>query len=96
MPELIVPDNPKTGVIRACRYDPDLNPTYQEWARHYGVGVLPARPGKPKDKAKVENGVLVAANAAGDMGGDKATKAALKAVLLELAPPVGKSAKLLR
>jgi len=60
VPELIVPDNPKTGVIRACRYDPDLNPTYQEWARHYGVGVLPARPGKPKDKAKVENGVLVA------------------------------------
>jgi transposase len=60
VPELVVPDNAKTGVIRACRYDPDLNPTYQEWARHYGVGVLPARPYKPRDKAKVENGVLVA------------------------------------
>lgn len=59
-PELVVPDNPKTGVIRACRYDPDLNPTYQEWAKHYGVGVLPARVRKPRDKAKVESGVLVA------------------------------------
>ena len=59
-PELVVPDNPKTGVTRACRYDPDLNPTYQQWALHYGVGVLPARPRKPRDKAKVECGVLVA------------------------------------
>jgi transposase len=45
----VVPDNPKTGVTRACRYDPDLNPTYQEMARHYGVGVLPARPRQPRD-----------------------------------------------
>lgn len=59
-PELVVPDNPKTGVTRACRYDPDLNPTYQQWALHYSVGVLPARPRKPRDKAKVECGVLVA------------------------------------
>ncbi len=58
--ELVVPDNPKTAVTRACRYDPDLNPTYQQWALHYGVGVLPARPRKPRDKAKVESGVLVA------------------------------------
>jgi transposase len=57
---LVVPDNPKTGVTRACRYDPDLNPTYQEMARHYGVGVLPARPRKPRDKAKVEVGVQIA------------------------------------
>jgi transposase len=57
--KLIVPDNAKTGVSRACRYDPDLNPTYQQMAMHYGVGVVPARPYKPRDKAKVESGVLV-------------------------------------
>jgi transposase len=56
---LIVPDNAKTGVNKACRYDPDLNPTYQEMALHYGVGVVPARPYKPRDKAKVESGVLL-------------------------------------
>lgn len=38
-PALVVPDNTKTGVTKACRYDPDLNPTYQELAAHYGVGV---------------------------------------------------------
>src|SRR6266436_5827999 len=43
-PRLIVPDNPRTGVDRACRYEPDLNRTYQEMAAHYGVAVLPARP----------------------------------------------------
>lgn len=59
MPKLIIPDNAKTGVTRACRYDPDLNPTYQQMAMHYGVGVVPARPRKPRDKAKVESGVLV-------------------------------------
>lgn len=59
VPSLIVPDNTKTGVIRACRYDPDLNPTYQEMALHYGAGVVPARPYKPRDKAKVESGVQV-------------------------------------
>jgi transposase len=59
VPKLVVPDNLKTGVTRACRYDPDLNPTYQEWALHYGVGVVPARPYKPRDKAKVESGVQV-------------------------------------
>jgi len=59
VPALIVPDNTKTGVIKACRYDPDLNPTYQEMALHYGAGVVPARPYKPRDKAKVESGVQV-------------------------------------
>jgi transposase len=53
----VVPDNTKTGVTKACRYDPDLNPTYQEMAMHHGVGVVPARPYKPRDKAKVESGV---------------------------------------
>jgi transposase len=59
VPKLIIPDNTRTGVSRACRYDPDLNPTYQEMALHYGVGVVPARPYKPRDKAKVESGVLI-------------------------------------
>jgi transposase len=44
VPSLIVPDNARTGVTRACRYDPDLNPTYQEMAMLYGVGVVPAPP----------------------------------------------------
>jgi transposase len=59
VPKLLVPDNAKTGVTKACRYDPDLNPTYQEMAMHYDVGVVPARPYKPRDKAKVESGVLL-------------------------------------
>jgi len=54
VPQLSIPDNTKTGVTKACRYDPDLNPTYQEFAMHYGMGVLPTRPYKPRDKAKVE------------------------------------------
>jgi transposase len=53
VPKLVVPDNARTGVSRACRYEPDLNPAYQEMARHYGIGVLPARPYKPRDKAYV-------------------------------------------
>ncbi|BAD40282.1 transposase-like protein [Symbiobacterium thermophilum IAM 14863] len=59
VPEIIVPDNPKAGVTRACRYEPDLNPAYQEMAAHYGAAVIPARPRSPRDKAKVENAVLV-------------------------------------
>jgi transposase len=59
-PEVLVPDNLKAGVHSPDRYEPDLNPTYQEFARHYGVAVVPARVRKPKDKAKVESGVQVA------------------------------------
>jgi len=59
VPEIAVPDNPKTGVRKACRYEPDLNRTYQEMAAHYGIAVVPARPAKPRDKAKVEAAVLV-------------------------------------
>jgi len=58
-PEILVPDNLKSGVTRACRYEPDLNRTYEEMATHYGVAVIPARRMKPRDKAKVESGVLV-------------------------------------
>src|SRR6266513_5322927 len=60
VPRLLVPDNTRTGVSRACRYDPDLNTTYQEMAMHYRVGVVPARPYRARDKAKVEVGVQVA------------------------------------
>ena len=59
VPQLVVPDNLKSGVNKACIYDPDINRTYQELSQHYGFGVLPARPVKPKDKAKVENGVQI-------------------------------------
>src|ERR1700722_4374619 len=59
LPMLVIPDNPRTGVTRACRYEPDLNPTYNDMATHYGVAVLPARPRKPRDKAVVENAVQV-------------------------------------
>jgi transposase len=60
VPEVVVPDNARTAVSKACRYEPDLNPTYQEMAIHYGVGVVPARVRKPRDKAKVEVGVQIA------------------------------------
>src|SRR6202162_3149764 len=60
IPALAVPDNTKTGVPRAHRYDPDLNPTYYNFALHCGFGIVPARPYKPRDKAKVENAVQVA------------------------------------
>ncbi len=59
LPKVLVPDNLRAAVTKACRYDPDLNPTYQEMARHYGLAVIPARVRKPKDKAKVEAGVLL-------------------------------------
>ena len=58
--ELLTPDNLASGVSKACRYDPEVNPTYQELATHYGTAVLPTRQASPRDKAKVETGVLVA------------------------------------
>src|SRR4051794_13828154 len=60
VPRLVVTDNLKAGVHKASFYDPELNRSYGMMASHYGVGVLPARPGRPKDKAKVENGVRFA------------------------------------
>lgn len=59
-PEIIVPDNLKSGVNKAHRYDPELNKTYQDFALHYQVAIVPARARKPRDKAKVEGGVLLA------------------------------------
>jgi transposase len=60
VPEIIVPDNLKAGVSKPCRYEPDINPTYHDMARHYGTVVIPTRVAKPRDKAKVESAVLVA------------------------------------
>jgi transposase len=60
VPGAIVPDQLKTGVTVACRYEPGLQRTYEEFAQHNGTVILPARPGKPKDKAKIEVGVQVA------------------------------------
>lgn len=59
VPEIVVPDNLKSAVSKACRYDPDLNPTYQQLSEHYGVAIIPARPYKPKDKSKAEVGVQI-------------------------------------
>ena len=60
VPQVVVPDNTKAAVTSPCRYDPDINRTYQELAEHYGFAVIPARIKRPKDKAKVEAGVLIA------------------------------------
>ena len=58
-PEILVPDNLKSGVSKTCRYEPDTNPSYHAFANHYSIAVIPARSRKPRDKAKVECGVLI-------------------------------------
>ena len=58
--EITVPDNLRSGVKRPDYYDPEINPTYAELAEHYDTAVIPARVRKPRDKAKVEQGVLLA------------------------------------
>lgn len=55
--EILIPDNLKSGVSKPCWYEPEANATYQELAEHYGAVIIPARPGKSRDKAKVEVGV---------------------------------------
>jgi transposase len=50
VPKLLVPDNLKSGVTKASFYDPEINRTYGAMAAHYSVGILPARPKKPRDK----------------------------------------------
>ncbi len=62
LPEVLVPDNLKSGVTKPNRYEPDLNKTYQDLAVHYEVAVVPARVRHPKDKGKVESGVQIAEN----------------------------------
>ncbi len=59
VPRDVVPDQLKSGVTGACRYEPKIQRTYEELARHYETTVLPARPARPKDKAKVERAVQV-------------------------------------
>ena len=59
-PAVLVPDQLKSAVCLPCRYEPGINRSYEELAAHYGAVVIPARPGKSRDKAKVENGVLIA------------------------------------
>ena len=59
-PQVLVPDQLRSAVKKPCRYEPEAQREYEDLARHYGAIVIPARPGKPKDKAKVEAGVLVA------------------------------------
>ncbi|MCK5712891.1 MAG: IS21 family transposase, partial [Hyphomicrobiaceae bacterium] len=60
VPQLVVPDNLKSGVIKACFAEPKVNRTYADLARHYNTAVLPARPHKPRDKAKAEVAVQIA------------------------------------
>ncbi len=57
VPAQVVPDNLKSGVVKACLYDPEINRTYADMAAHYDTAIMPARPRKPRDKAKVEVGV---------------------------------------
>ena len=57
--EVVVPDNLRSAVTSPHRYEPDLNPTYQDLAEHYGFAIVPARVGRARDKAKVEAGVLL-------------------------------------
>jgi transposase len=59
-PAILVPDNLRSGVTKPCRYDPMINRTYLDLARHYGLAIVPARAGRARDKAKVEAGVLLA------------------------------------
>ena len=59
VPQIVVPDQLRSAVKGPDRYDPEINPTYADLAEHYGTAIIPARPRRPKDKAKVENAVLV-------------------------------------
>ena len=58
-PTILVPDNPRVGVTKADRYEPELQRSYEEMAAHYSIAVIPARPHRPKDKPKAELTVLL-------------------------------------
>ena len=60
VPRLLVPDNLKSAIHKASFYDPEVNRSYGMMAAHYGVGILPARPNRPRDKAAVEAGARFA------------------------------------
>jgi transposase len=57
---MVVSDNLKSGITKACFYEPAVNRSYAEMAAHYDTAIVPARPRKPRDKAKVEAAVLLA------------------------------------
>ena len=57
LPKIVTPDNTKTAVKKVNRYDPEKNPVFASWGAHYGVGIIPARARKPKDKDRVEDAV---------------------------------------
>jgi transposase len=59
-PQIWVPDNTKTAIVKAEYYDPKLNRAYHDMAHHYGAAVVPARSRRPTDKAPVETGVQIA------------------------------------
>lgn len=59
VPKVVVPDNLRSGVTKACRYDPEVNPTYLSMAEHYDTVIVPTRSYKPRDKAKVEVAVQI-------------------------------------
>ena len=59
MAEVVVPDNLKSAVTHPSYYEPDLNPTYRDLGGHYGVAIIPARPYRPRNKAKAELGVQI-------------------------------------
>jgi transposase len=58
-PAIVEPDNLRSAVSKPCRYDPDLNPAYQQLAEHYDIAVIRARPYKPKDKSMAEVAVQI-------------------------------------
>ena len=60
VPAMVVSDNLKAGITKACFYEPAVNRSYAEMAAHYDTAIIPARPRKPRDKAKVEAAVLLA------------------------------------
>jgi transposase len=60
VPAITVPDQLKAGVMRSCRYEPAIQRTYAEMAQHFGTAIVPARPYRPRDKAKVEVAVQIA------------------------------------
>ena len=62
VPKIVVPDCLKSAVSRACRYEPEINPTYADMANHYGICVLPARPARPRDKPYVSYCTLFGAS----------------------------------
>ena len=59
VPKVVVPDNLKSAVTKACKYEPVINNTFEEFGSHYGFFIMPARPAKPKDKPRAENGVCL-------------------------------------